>query len=228
MDIYFYSDKVIQSLEKISKNYSYFLFGQNNLKSSYIGKVSSDPFFIVPTYYTKGDIKNKLFAEVETFYSVCDPKNTYQKNYKPFIQDQSKTLSIGYGVIITESDLLVLDIDNKWEYKELLNICPTIVSECNFKRVNIEDSYKMHLYYKKPSGFNTSGNVRKVKLDREKIWICGLNKKKPPSFIDTAHLFRGENYNYDLIGHMDNITECPQIIIDKIVENEIKSKMFPK
>lgn len=226
--MYFYKNKVIQSLEKISKNYNYFLFGQNNLKNCYIGKISSDPFFIVPTYCTKDDIKSKLFVEVETFYSVCDHNNIYQKNYKPFIQDQLKTLSIGYGVIITGSDLLVLDIDNKWEYKELLDICPTIVNECNFKRVNVDNSYRMHLYYKKPSGFNVSGNIRKIKLNKERVWICGLNKKKLPSFVDTSHIFRGKKYNYDLIGHMDNITECPYIIIDKIIENETKSKMLSK
>jgi hypothetical protein len=220
-----YKKKVISSLDKISENYNYFLFGNDNLKSFYVGSISSDLDLLIPSSYSKEELKNNLFTEIETFYSITNSSNEYQKNYKPFTFTKSKTFSTGYGVIITKSDLLVLDIDNRWEYHELLELCPNIITDCKFKRINLDCPYRMHLYYKNPNGFEISGVIRRVKLKTTKLWICGLNKKKFPSSVDTAHLFRNENSKYDLIGYMDDITECPQVIIDKIIENENKFKM---
>jgi hypothetical protein len=218
----FYKEKVMNSLNKISEEYNYFLFGNNSLKNHFVGSICFDSKFLIPSSYSKNELKNSLFTEVENFYRNIDfnKKSIYQKNYEHFDSIKSKIFSTGYGVIITGSDLMVLDIDNKWEFNELLNICPNIVNHSKFRRENTNNSYGMHLYYKKPAGFDVSGNIRKIKLKKEYLWVCGLNKKTFPSLVDTAHLFRNENYQYELVGHMDDITECPQVIIDKIIENE--------
>ena len=188
-------------------------------KTSFIGKVSDDPNYIIPMKYSKNKLKEYLFTEVETYYQLNSNKTQFSK--KPlFREDSILSFTTGYGVIITDSNLLVLDVDTIEEYTELLQLSPNIVKNCQFKRVNNSNPYNIHLYYKKPVGFETSGTIRRIKLNKEKLWISGLNKfnTRWVSKKDTSHLFRNEIFDYELLGHMDDITECPSEIIDRIIE----------
>ena len=213
-----YQENVFLSLDKISSNYKYFLVdNSNDSKLSFIGKVSDDSNYVNPLGYSKNELKEYLFTEVETYYRWNLTKETFSK--KSILEEDSLlNFTTGYGVIITGSNLLVLDVDTIGEYNELLELSPNIIKTCKFKRINTDNPHKMHLYFKKPIGFETYGTIRTLKLNKQKLWICGLNKKKFPLEVDTAHLFRNERYDYDLVGHMDNITECPSEIIDRIVE----------
>ena len=213
-----YQKNVLSSLDKLSSNYKYFLVdNSNDSELSFIGKVSDDSNYINLIGYSKNELKEYLFTEVETYYRWNLTKEAFSK--KPiFEEDSILSFTTGYGVIITGSNLLVLDIDTIGEYNELLELSPNIVKNCKFKRINTDNPYKMHLYFKKTVGFETSGTIRRIKLNKEKLWICGLNKKKFPLEVDTAHLFRNERYEYELVGHMDDINECPSEIIDRIIE----------
>jgi len=215
-----YQKNVLSSLDKLSSNCKYFLVDNvDYIKISFIGKVSDDSNYINPIGYSKNELEEYLFTEVETYYQLDLNKEEFSK--KPRVKkDSLLSFMTGYGVIITGSNLLVLDIDTIDEYNELLELSPNIFKNCKFKRINTDNPYKMHLYYKKPVGFETSGTIRRIKLNKEKLWICGLNKKRFPLEVDTAHLFRNERYDYDLVGHMDEITECPPEIIDRIIERQ--------
>jgi len=216
-----YQEKVLSSLDKLSSDYKYFLADNvNDSKFTFIGRVSDDLNYINPLRYSKNELKEYLFTEVETYY-IRNPKEAiFSKTI--FKEDSFLSFTTGYGVIITGSDLLVLDIDTIGEHNQLLELNPNIIETCKFKRITTYNPYKMHLYFKKPIGFETSGTIRRIKLNKEKLWICGLNKKKFPSEVDTAHLFRNERYEYEyeyeLVGHMDDINECPSEIIDRIIE----------
>jgi len=221
-----YKEKILSSIDQLSSDYKYFLVDNaRDLKTSFIGKLSDNPDYINPIEYCKDELKDKLFSEVETYYSLNPVDEPFSKKSR-FKKDLLKCFTTGYGTIITGSDLLVLDIDTIGEYNELLELSPNIISRCKFKRINSDFSYKMHLYYKKPKGFETSGNIRRIKLKKEKLWISGLNKfkLKYESSKDIAYLFRNELYQYELVGHMDNITECPPEIIKRIIENENSAK----
>ena len=213
-----YQKKVLSSLDKLSSDYKYFLVDNvNDSKVSFIGRVSDDSNYINPLGYSKNELKGYLFTEVETYYITNLIESQFLKTTR-FKEDSLLNFTTGYGVIIAGSNLLVLDIDTTGEYNELLELSPNIIETCKFKRINTDNPHKMHLYFKKPIGFETSGTIRRIKLNKQRLWICGLNKKKFPTEIDIAHLFRNEMYDYDLVGHMDNITECPSEIIDRIVE----------
>lgn len=213
-----YQKNVLSSLDKLSSNYKYFLVDNADyIEISFIGKISDDSNYINPIGYSKNELEEYLFTEIETYYQLDLNKEEFSK--KPRVKkDSLLSFTTGYGVIITDSDLLVLDIDTIDQYNELLELSPNIVKNCKFKRINTDNPYKMHLYFKNPVGFETSGTIRRIKLNKEKLWICGLNKKKFPLEVDTAHLFRNEKYEYELVGHMDGITECPSEIIDRIIE----------
>lgn len=213
-----YQENVLSSLDKLSSNYKYFLVDTADyIETSFIGKASDDSNYINPIGYSKNELKEYLFTEVETYYRWNLTKEAFSK--KPiFEEDSILSFTTGYGVIITGSNLLVLDIDTIGEYNKLMELSPNIIKNCKFKRMNTDNPHKMHLYFKKPVGFETSGTIRRIKLNKEKLWICGLNKKKFPLEVDTAHLFRNERYEYELMGHMDDITECPSEIIDRIIE----------
>lgn len=213
-----YQEGILSSLDKLSSDYKYFLVDNADcIKISFIGKVSDDPNYIIPTEYSKNELKEYLFTEVETYYKWNLTKGEFSKKPR-FKEDCILSFTTGYGVIITGSNLLVLDVDTIGEYNELLELSPNIIETCKFKKINTDNPHKMHLYFKKPIGFETYGTIRRIKLNKQKLWICGLNKKKFPLKVDTAHLFRNERYDYDLVGHMDNITECPSEIIDRIIE----------
>ncbi|NBX72085.1 hypothetical protein EBQ91_04140, partial [bacterium] len=189
-----YKEKILLSIDKLSSNYHYFLVDNaRDSKISFIGKLSEDPNYINPIEYCKDELKDKLFSEVETYYSLNSFNESFSKKSR-FKKDLLKSFTTGYGTIITGSDLLVLDIDTIGEYNELLELTPNIVSRCKFKRVNSDFSYRMHLYYKKPKWFEPSGNIRRIKLRKEKLWISGLNKFKLRYYFskDVAYLFRNE------------------------------------
>lgn len=230
-----YQNLVLSSIKKLSSHYRYFLVTDNFYgKYSIIGSASPDLNHIIPLDYSKEDLVDKLFIEVENYYSsynkLHDNSNKYYSEYKRrltekiFINDTYKIFTLGYGVIVTGSDLLVLDIDNSVQYKQLLELNPNIINESKFKRINISCKSRLHLYFKKPIGFEPSGNIRRISLRNKKLWISGLNNKTSPLAVDTSHMFRGPNYDYDLVGHMDDITECPLEIIDKICKDETKIK----
>jgi uncharacterized spore protein YtfJ len=50
---------------------------------------------------------------------------------------------MGYGLIITDSDLLVLDIDTIYEHNELIQLVPDIIQRCKFKRINNNSEYRV-------------------------------------------------------------------------------------
>jgi hypothetical protein len=217
-----YQERVLSSLDKLSSNYRYFLVDNADYhKTSFIGKVSDDPNYIIPTEYSKSELKEYLFIEVETHYQLDHTKGEFSKKPR-FKEDCILSFTTGYGAIITDSNLLVLDVDTIDEYNELLELSPNIVENCKFKRINTDNPYRMHLYFKKPIKFETSGIIRTIKLNKQKLWISGLNKfnLRFESKKDIAHLFRNERYDYDLVGHMDEITECPPEIIDRIIERQ--------
>jgi len=215
-----YKNKIFSSISQLSSNYNYFLVDNPDQKISLIGKLTENTNFIIPTYFSKEELQENLLVKVKTYYDLNLTYSSYLKKVNFFNSLEFFSFTTGYGTIITGSDLLVLDIDTIGEYNELLELTPNIVSRCKFKRVNSDFSYRMHLYYKKPKGFETSGNIRKIKLRKEKLWICGLNKKRFPLEVDIAHLFRNEYHSYELVGHMDDITECPSEIIERIIEDE--------
>ena len=211
-----YQEKVLSSLDKLSSDYKYFLADNvNDSKFTFIGRVSDDSNYINPLRYSRNELKEYLFTEVETYFTNPKEANFFKTRFK---EGSLLSFTTGYGVITHDSNLLVLDVDTIGEYNQLLELSPNIVKNCKFKRINTDNTYGMHLYFKKPLGFKTSGTIRRFKLNKRKLWICGLNKEIFPAEVDTAHLFRNERYDYDLVGHMDNITECPSEIIDRIVE----------
>lgn len=213
-----YQKKVLSSLDKLSSDYKYFLVDNaNDSKISFIGRVSDDSNYINPLGYSKNELKEYIFTEVETYYITNPIESQFAKTTR-FKEYSLLSFTTGYGVIIYDSNLLVLDVDTIGEQNELLELSPNIIETCKFKRINTDNPHKMHLYFKKPIGFETSGTIRRIKLNKQRLWICGLNKKRFPIEMDIAHLFRNERYDYDLVGHMDNITECPSEIIDRIIE----------
>jgi len=212
-----YQEKVLFSLDKLSSDYKYFLADNvNDSKFTFIGRVSDDSNYINPLRYSKNELKEYLFTEVETYY-ITNPKEAIFSKTR-FKEDSLLSFTTGYGVITHDSNLLVLDVDTIGEHNELLELSPNIIETCKFKRINTDNPYKMHLYFKKPIGFKTSGTIRRFKLNKQRLWICGVNNEIFPSEVDTAHLFRNERYEYELVGHMDDITECPSEIIDRIIE----------
>lgn len=215
-----YQKKVLESICQISEEYSYFLVTEEHLKMSLIGDVSSDLKYISPSSFRKKELCENLFKQFEIKYSLIDkPKNPYLKsNYK---KEKKLTFTTGYGIIVSNSNLLVLDIDNQYQLEELKLLCPSIISACKFKRINTDSPNRFHLYYKKPKGFNPSGKIRRINLNRKTLWVCGMNCTKDLIFgLDTAHLFRNPHFNYELVGHMDDITECPSEIVNRIIECE--------
>jgi hypothetical protein len=80
----------------------------------------------------------------------------------------------------------------------------------------------MHLYFKKPNDLKINGSIRMIKLIDKHMLVIGLNKfnNKFKSKKDISHLYRNEFYDYKLVGHMDDITECPLQIIDKIIQSQ--------
>ena len=213
-----YKNKIFSSISQLSSNYNYFLVDNPDQKISLIGKLTENTNFIIPTYFSKEELQENLLVKVKTYYDLNLTPSNYLKKVNFFNSLEVFSFTTGYGVIIIGSNLLVLDIDTIDQYNELLELSPNIVKNCKFKRINTDNPHKMHLYFKKPVGFETSGTIRRIKLNKEKLWICGLNKKKFPLEVDTAHLFRNERHDYDLVGHMDDITECPSEIIDRIIE----------
>lgn len=217
-----YQKKVLESICQISEEYSYFLVTDEHLKMSLIGDVSSDLKYISPSPFSKKELCENLFKQFEIQYSLIDkPKNPYLKSN--FKKEKKLTFTTGYGVIVSQSDLLVLDIDNQYQLEELKLLCPSIISACKFKRINTDSPNRFHLYYKKPKGFNPSEKIRRINLSKTTLWICGMNCNADYftySASDTAHLFRNPHFNYKLVGHMDDITECPSEIVNRIIECE--------
>lgn len=221
-----YQKKVLDSICQISEEYSYFLVTDEHLKNSLIGDVSSDLKCIFPSPFSKKELCENLFKKFEMQYSLIDePKNPYLKsNYK---KEKKLTFTTGYGIIVSNSNLLVLDIDNQYQLEELKSICPNIITDCKFKRINTDNQNRLHLYYKKPKNFNPSEKIRRINLNRKTLWVCGMNCTKDLIFgLDTAHLFRNPHFNYELVGHMDDITECPSEIIHRIIECEKRYEYF--
>ena len=105
-------------------------------------------------------------------------------------------------------------------------LCPSSISACRFKRINKDNPNRFHLYYKKPKGFNPSEKIRGINLNRKTLWVCGMNCIKFSFALDTAHLFRNPHFNYELVGHMDDTTECPSEIINRIIEDEKRYEYF--
>ena len=224
----YYQKKVLDSINQISEEYSYFLSTDEHSKMSLIGDVSSDLKCIFPSAFSKEELCENLFKQFEIQYSLIDkPKDPYLKSN--FKKEKKLTFTTGYGVIVSQSDLLVLDVDNQYQLEELKLLCPSIISACKFKRINTDSPNRFHLYYKKPKGFNPSGKIRRINLSKTTLWVCGMNCNTNCftfSKLDTAHLFRNPHFNYELVGHMDDTTECPSEIINRIIEDEKRYEYF--
>jgi|TARA_E500000318_G_scaffold68596_1_gene63419 hypothetical protein len=205
-----YKNKVYKSLDKVSNKYQYFLCDNRySNKLSLLGtyKKINSKNFISPNTYTLNQIKNNLFSLIE-YKGLC-------------------RFPTGYGFIINNSDLLAIDIDCKEQLDALKEICPNIVEESKFKRVTIERKDRVHLYFKRPPDYTTPRKIRRlnIKNGSRDIWICGLEVQTYPLVCETSHIFRdpSDKFNYDIVGHIDDINYLPQVIMDKILENEIIS-----
>jgi len=221
-----YQKKVLDSINQISEEYSYFLSTDEHPKMSLIGDVSSDLKYIFPSPFSKEELYENLFKQFEIQYSLIDkPKDPYLKfNFK---KEKKLTFTTGYGIIVSNSNLLVLDVDNQYQLEELKSICSNIITNCKFKRINTDNQNRLHLYYKKPKDFNPSEKIRRINLKKTNLWVCGMNCTKDLIFgLDTAHFFRNPHFNYELVGHMDDITECPSEIIHRIIESEKRYDYF--
>jgi hypothetical protein len=147
-----YQKKVLSSLDKLSSDYKYFLVDNaNDSKFSFIGRVSDDSNYINPIGYSKNELEKYLFTEVETYYITNPIESQFVKTTR-FKEDSLLSFTTGYGVIIHDSNLLVLDVDTIGEQNELLELSPNIIETCKFKRINTDNPHKMHLYFKKPIG----------------------------------------------------------------------------
>lgn len=205
-----YKNKVYKSFDKVSNKYQYFLCDNRySNKFSFLGKYKkiNDKNFISPSTYTLEQVKNNLF-------SLIEHEGTYR-------------FPTGYGFIINNSDLLAIDIDCKEQLDALKEICPNIVEKSKFKRVNIGRNDRMHLYFKRPPDYTTPRKIRRLHIKNESrdIWICGFEVQKYPLICETSHIFRDPSgeFNYDVMGHINDIDYLPQVIMDKILENEIIS-----
>ncbi len=205
-----YKNRVYKSLDKVSNNYQYFLCDNRySNKFSFLGnyiKINGKNF-ISPNRYTLNQVENNLF-------SLIEHKGLYR-------------FPTGYGFIINNSDLLAIDIDCKEQLDALKEICPNIVEESKFKRVNIGRKDRVHLYFKRPPNYTTPKKIRRLNMKNKSrdIWICGFEFQTHPLVCETSHIFRdpSDGFNYDVVGHINDINYLPQSIMNKILEDDIIS-----
>jgi hypothetical protein len=208
-----YKSHVLGTLSQLSDNYMYGLKYDNGF--GMMGTYEPKEDRITPNQYSLNEATNLLFRPIfnEWWYW-----SGYGEDYtgKKFMGKTIPVYPIGLVLMISNSDLIALNIDKTEQLDALNSLDPRIVSDCRFKRT-CDNQVSLQLFYKKPSNVDIS-KVHNITINDTKILVMGTDAYRPRFTLNKDVVFLHRNYTrrYRFEGHMDDITECPESLISII------------
>lgn len=209
-----YRSHVLSTLPQLSNNYKYGLKYDNGF--GVIGTYEPNEDKIIPNEYTLEEATNLLFTPIFNEWWHWSGKMDDFIG-KRFMKKIIPVYPTGLVLMMSNSDLISLDIDNQDQINALNFLDPAIVSNCSFKRT-CDNNLSLQLFYKKPDNINIP-KVHNITINNTKILVLGTNAHRPRFTLNKDLVFLHRNYTrrYRFEGYMDDINECPQSIVDLLV-----------
>lgn len=209
-----YKSHVLSTLLQLSDNYKYGLKYDNGF--GMVGTYEPKEDRITPNQYTLNEATNLLFRPI---FNEWWHWSGYSEDYtgKKFMEKTIPVYPIGLVLMISNSDLIALDIDKTEQLDALDSLDPRIVSDCRFKRT-CDNQVSLQLFYRKPSDVDIP-KVPNITINDTKILVMGTDVYRPRFTLNKDVVVLHRNYNrcYRFEGHMDDTSECPQSIVDLLV-----------
>lgn len=209
-----YRSHVLSTLPQLSNNYKYGLKYDNGF--GMVGTYEPNEDKITPNEYTLEEATNLLFTPIfNEWWHWCGIMDDFDG--KRFMKKIIPVYPTGLALMMSNSDLISLDIDNQDQIDALNFLDPAIVSNCSFKRT-CDNSVSLQLFYKKPQGVIIP-KVPNIVVNETKILIMGTDAHRSRFTLNKDLVFLHRNYTrkYRFEGYMDDINECPQSIVDLLV-----------
>lgn len=209
-----YRSHVLSTLPQLSDRYKYGLKYDNGF--GMVGTYEPKEDNITPNQYTLNEATNLLFRPIFNEWWHWSGKMD-DFTGKRFMRKTIPVYPTGLALMISNSDLISLDIDSQDQLDALNFLDQTIVLSCSFKRT-CDNSVSLQLFYKKPQGIIIP-KVSNIVVNGTKILIMGTDAHRPRFTLNKDLVFLHRNYTrrYRFQGNMDDISECPQSIVDLLV-----------
>lgn len=206
-----YKTHVLSTLSHLSNNYRYGLKYDNGF--GMVGKYDHKEDRIIPNQYTLQEASDLLFRPIlNEWWHWSGNGDDY--NGQKFMEKLVPVYTTGLVVILSNSDLIALDIDKQEQLDALNELDSGIISNCSFKRT-CDGQVSLQIFYKKPKNIDIP-KVPNIIINDTKILVMGTMAYRPRFTLNKDLIFLHRNYNrrYRFEGHMDDITECPKSLME--------------